>query len=222
VEVPCYRCGAPVEDQTPFCPSCRAPQIRVTTPASAQPDQPSTEPLPPGTPASIEPPAVPVHFAQPTPIDWKKFRRISLPLIAVSTLANIFLVPLGFLLFLACTMLAVSRYRRVHPGALPASQGAKLGAVMALLSLSVPCVVAFILTFYNAAENQQQMVRGLQQRLPPNPDRILLHLVQWIGTYRGYVIASLISFGVVFVVLLVVASLIGALTATTFRNPPRP
>ncbi|MGH9648361.1 MAG: hypothetical protein ACRD4E_16270, partial [Bryobacteraceae bacterium] len=34
MEHPCKKCGAEVEDGTPFCPQCRAPQIHVQLAAS--------------------------------------------------------------------------------------------------------------------------------------------------------------------------------------------
>src|SRR5450432_838798 len=32
MDQPCYKCGQPVEQGRPFCPSCAAPQIRVLIP----------------------------------------------------------------------------------------------------------------------------------------------------------------------------------------------
>src|SRR5690349_21386787 len=102
MESPCYRCGAPVEEQTAFCPSCKAPQIKVSVPADSLANQPSTLPLPPGTPSSIEPPSLPLHFVHATPIDWKRFRSIALPLSLLAGLSITFVAYLGLLVFIAC------------------------------------------------------------------------------------------------------------------------
>jgi hypothetical protein len=63
VEQPCYKCGAAVEEGAPFCPECRAPQIRVNLPNDVETqvkDVPATPAFPPGTPGDLQPPARPV------------------------------------------------------------------------------------------------------------------------------------------------------------------
>ena len=70
-----------MEEQTPFCRSCGAPQIRVAVPEEAAPllNDPVTPPLEPGTPAGLQPPAIPVYFEVPAGIQWRKYVRIVLP-----------------------------------------------------------------------------------------------------------------------------------------------
>ena len=46
-----------MEDGHPFCPKCHAPQIKVPV---RPPTAPVTEPLPPGTPEDVQPPAEPM------------------------------------------------------------------------------------------------------------------------------------------------------------------
>src|SRR5262249_1638757 len=132
----CYRCGAPVEEQTPFCAACGAPQIKVTVPA-APANEPSSSPLPPGTPDSIQPPAVPVSFLPPGQIQWKKSGRVAVPLSVLAGISIAVIAPLGLLIFFGGIVYSVNRYRREHPGHLRASQGALLGALNGLISFLV-------------------------------------------------------------------------------------
>jgi hypothetical protein len=57
MEHTCSQCGTAVGDGNPFCPNCHAPQIKVPV---RPPTAPVTEPLTPGTPEDLQPPAEPV------------------------------------------------------------------------------------------------------------------------------------------------------------------
>lgn len=57
MEHACSQCGTVVEDGSPFCPNCHAPQIKVPV---RPPTAPVSEPLTPGTPEDVQPPAEPV------------------------------------------------------------------------------------------------------------------------------------------------------------------
>src|SRR5437588_2193103 len=162
----CYRCGVQVEDQVPFCPSCGAPQIRVSSPQdspSAAPDQPVTPQFDPGTPGSIEPPAVPVALATGRAIQWKRFLRIVLPLAFVNGLTMLFQPGLGFMFLLISVFFGVSLYRRNQKGGLDTSKGIRLGAVLALLSFG------FFLAFFvfnisrDFSAYHQQSVHEMQE-----------------------------------------------------------
>src|SRR5690348_4945365 len=110
MERECYRCGAKMEESAPFCPSCAAPQIRVSAPAPAE--IPATPPLDPGTPASLEPPAIPVQTPARRAMAWKIFLRIALPISLVAAGAALMLGPLGLLAPLVGAAMAISLYQR--------------------------------------------------------------------------------------------------------------
>jgi hypothetical protein len=57
MEHSCSQCGTTVEDGSPFCPNCHAPQIKVPV---RPPTSPVSERLTPGTPDDVQPPAEPV------------------------------------------------------------------------------------------------------------------------------------------------------------------
>jgi hypothetical protein len=217
----CYRCGTPVEEQTTFCPSCNAPQIRVSVPASSAANQPVTGPLPPGTPESIEPPALPLHPAHPTPINWKKFFRVALPFSLVAGISIIVYAPLGLLVFIACVMVAVGRYRRDHSGPLTATQGAKLGAVTGVLGFVLPVLVIIIIMFRQSAGYRQQLALMLQQRLGPNPDPQTLHIAQWFSSPLGFVFEVIFTILFLLAIVAIISSLAGAVSAAGFANRSR-
>ena len=217
----CYRCGTPVEEQTTFCPSCNAPQIRVSVPAGFAVNQPATAPLPPGTPASIEPPAVPLHFAPPTPINWKKFLRSALPFCLLAGISIIVYAPLGLLAFIACVMVAVGRYRRDHSGALTRTQGAKLGAVAGVLSFVPPLIEGTVALALQFAEYRRQVELVAQQRLGNNPDPLLQRFAHWFTSTQGIVFGIIFSMVVLLVVVAIVSSLAGAVSAAGFANRSR-
>ena len=213
----CYRCGAPVEDQTTFCPSCGAPQIRVTVPA-ANANSPSTPPLPPGTPESVQPPAMPVSFGATGQIQWKAYRRLAVPLSLLAGIIIAFLPPIGLLIFFGSLTYCVNRYRREHHGPLSTAQGARLGAFNGLISFVVS---ATLRTALYHAELRQQMIQQLQQRYAGNPDPQIQQFVHWVGTTQGFAMFMVFFLLFLFFIFLVVSSFAGALTVTLSGNKPR-
>src|SRR6266849_827857 len=146
MESPCYRCGSQMEEQPPFCPSCGAPQIRVSVRTTAQdPDEPDSlnTPPPPLDSASARLPAMPGGLGQSQPILWKKFFRIVLPMAVVVGAFSAAVPPLGLLIFLpASVFLGIHLYRRRQQlGQIKASLGARLGVFTGLLGFAVFLIV---------------------------------------------------------------------------------
>ena len=105
------------------------------------------------------------------------------------------MLPLGLLVFLACVMMAVGRYRRDHSGTLTPRQGAKLGAVAGLFGFVLPLIVVVVIMVRQSAEYRKQAALMLQQRLGPNPDSQTLQIAHWFSSPQGFV------FEVIFTVL---------------------
>lgn len=222
MEAPCYRCGAPVEEQTTFCPACGAPQIKVTARSAA--DQPSTLPLPPGTPASIEPPALPLHFAHPAPIEWKKFLRSALPLCAVAGVALGLLGLIGIIMFFALVAAMVILYQRRHPGPLSASQGARIGALAGLISFIVAMFVVTLIVLHNPDDARQQWVTTIQmaqQRSARSADPQTQQLAKWFTSSEGIVVALVFGTVVSLVFFVILASAVGAIAASLSSSRQR-
>jgi hypothetical protein len=210
-----------MEEHTTFCPSCGAPQIKVATPEDSLTNQPSTPPLPPGTPDSVQPPALPLQLVPAGQIQWKKFRRMALLLSVISGAALVFLGPIGVLVLLADVVIAVSRYRRYHPGPLFASHGARLGAFAGFLSFIIALILSIPLVVRNSSEIHRQILVAIQQRTAGNPDPRAQQLGQWMATNQGMWTFIVFSMVLALILCLVLSSATGALTAAFSGNRQR-
>lgn len=210
----CYRCGAPVEERATFCTSCGAPQIKVTVP-SASTNEPSSPPLPPGTPESIQPPAVPVNLEGPGKIRWKSYQRFAVPLSVIAGVSIAFIAPIGLLIFFGAIVYGVNRYRREHPAPLSALQGARLGAFNGLISF---VVTAALVAINDHGEFRRQMMLDMQQRLGGSADPRMQDFLQWAGTNQGFLVITLVGTLVTLAIFLIVSSFAGAMTVTLSGN----
>ena len=206
----CYRCGAAVEEQTAFCASCGAPQIRVNA-AQEVPltsDAPVTPSLQPGTPASIEPPALPVHF------DGRII--VPRPFGLASGLLLGFIPLIGLLCLAGSIIYCIRRYRRDHPAPFNRSDGARLGMLTALLSF-LPFIPLYSLRI--SADPQpirEAMLRPLQQRAAQDPQ--YQDMLRWASSPDGFVTLLIMSTIIFLIVLLVISAAVGAITASIDSN----
>jgi hypothetical protein len=214
----CYRCGAAVEEQTLFCASCGAPQIRVNVAQEAPltSDAPVTPPLEPGTPAAIQPPTLPVHFDGRTIVPRKRFLRQVWPF-ALASGIMLGLVPLIGLLCLAGSIIyCIRRYRRNHPGPFSRSDGARLGMVTALLSF-LPFMPLYSLRI--AADPQpfrEAMLHAIQQRAAADPQSQAI--LNWASTNEGFLAFVVMTVIIFMLLLLVISAAVGAITASMDSN----
>jgi hypothetical protein len=218
MQSPCYRCGTPVEEQTAFCPSCGAPQIKVSVPAESA-TQASDAQLSPGAPDLVPPPSIAATLGSPGKIQWKSYRRIAIPLSVIAGIAIAFIAPIGLVTFFAAIIYSVNRYRRVHPGQLSPSQGARLGAFHGLISFAVATVIQ--ISLLNQGEFRRQMTLEVQRRFAGNPDPQVQQLVQWAETNQGFLVITALGMLFMLAVFLIVASLAGALTVTLWGRKDR-
>jgi hypothetical protein len=156
---PCYKCGHTVEEGTPFCPHCGAPQIRVvlaTAPASAS----SSAAIAANAANGIAGPPIAgdavLHGA-------RVFRPCALAAVAASIL-----VLLGLNLFVALLgagFLAVVFYRQQMPGlSVKAAAGARLGALSGLLFFACLALVSAAgVVVMGGAKAREQIYEGAQK-----------------------------------------------------------
>ena len=164
---------------------------------------------------------MPVHLAHHTPINWKKFLRSALPFCLLAGISIIVYAPLGLLVFIACVMVAVSRYRRDHSAGLTATQGAKLGAVAGVLGFVLPIIWGLIAIVYQSAEYRRQVELMVQQRLGNNPDPLAQRFAHWFTSTPGIIFGVIFSVVVLLVVVAIISSLAGAVSAAGFANRSR-
>ncbi len=218
MEHACHQCGAAVEDGLPFCPNCGAPQIRVALPE----EQPATPPLPPGTPAEMQPPATSLRTPPPPPpgVDWS--HAVPAAAIAGFVLAIAWVIPfLGFLFWMvAGGILAVALYRRRAPHApLTPALGARVGAVGGVFGFAVfSGLFAMELLVARGGRFREMLQQVVQQAAQRNADPRAQQMMQQMMTPAG--LAALIT--VVMVILLIgflaLSSLGGAIGAWLFRQ----
>ena len=204
-----------MEEGTAFCPSCNAPQIRVAVPARCA-NEASTPPLPPGTPDSVQPPAMPVNLDGAGEIQWKRFLRVAVPLSMLGCLSVVLFGPLGTLISQGIVAIAVGRYRRNHPGFLRGTQGALLGASVGFFSFVFLLILLMIEITMDPAQFQAQTLAMIQQTFANNPSPAAQQVAHWATiNFWGFVLLAL-SFS--FVITVVLSGITGALTAGFSRR----
>jgi len=207
VEHPCYKCGATVEEGTPFCPQCNAPQIRVggisadLSPEIPQPDQHTGS----------------YHAG----IQWSQ----GLPSAALAGLAAAFLmfIPLGAfgLGMIAAGVLSVLFYRKRNPGVnLTPSLGARLGAVSGVLGFGMFAVLTAIevAVFHGGGALREAMQQAIEQSAARSSDPQVQQILDYLKSPAGLVLMMICGLAIFFVLFLIFASLGGAVSAMLLRH----
>ena len=205
MEHPCYKCGASVEDGTPFCARCTAPQIRVAGAASLAPDGSGPE-------TAIE------HYASHAPassaLEWHQ----ALPSAGVSLLVAIFLIVIGMpagLGMLAAGFLSVVLYRRRCPAThLTAGMGARLGALTGALGFGV---LAAILALWTAVRSGKEihdaLLNYIQQYAAHSSDPHMQQVMEIFNTPEGFTFIMILTLIMTLIAFTIFSSLGGAVGA---------
>jgi hypothetical protein len=229
----CYKCGAEVEDGRPFCPQCNAPQIRVVSAAT----EPATDPLPPGTPGELQPPAEPIHPGhhldrfnvppQPTPTvppERLRWRHVIPGAIILGILAAIGSVaqfpPLLLLCIVAGGGIAVAIYhRRAHPGHLRPRTGFRIGAIAGTMGFIFNLILNVISLATPAGRSllREYVHKSMENALASNPDpaqaeqirKISEHLNTTTGLVTLFIVAMIV-YGLLLILLSGFGGSIGA------------
>jgi hypothetical protein len=211
-----------VEEQAPFCPSCGAPQIRVSSRDTQLSETQSTGPSPPTK--SVQPPMLLLRVGHPDQLQWKTFLRIAIPLagvVAFFTAANLLL---GLLMLLpGSVILAIHLYRRRQLGPFRTRQGAKLGALIGLLSFACLAIVLAVLVTRDPATYRQETEKAVMEALARNPSPQAQQLVEkWFTGSAGTVRLTALGMTFLLVLLLIIGSLSGALAVALVRDRSGP
>ncbi len=218
----CHRCGHPLEGQLAFCPACGAPQIRVS-----RPEQPldvsekQSQDLPHVFPERPFPPSG--GLALSTGIAWRDFIRAAAPLAAVTGILTVPLAPLGLFVLLPANLIwAIARYRRDHPPAIRAGQGARMGAVMGVLSFGffLACFLATINLW--RTQYREMMIARINEIAAQNPDPQAQQMTQWFATPHGFIFLTAIGMGTILLAFLVIGMGSGALAVALGKARNRP
>jgi hypothetical protein len=217
----CHRCGHPIEGQIAFCPACGAPQVRVSRPSETS--QEETIAADSGIPApSLPLSALPSELSTTLGIDWKYFLRTAIPLAALTDVLTMTLHPLTLFVFLPANLVwAISRYRRHRPLAIRRGQGARMGAMMGLLSFTF--FFAFFLISISFQRNQYRdiIITQLHQISAQNPDPQAQQMLQWFATPDGLITFTAIALVTILLVCLAVGTGSGAVAVALGKDQKR-
>jgi len=213
MEQPCYKCGQTVEEGTPFCPHCSAPQIRVVI------AEPAPRPLAYSAAAatSQDSDVLPVSQTVPLlalPMQWSQaIRPCALAALVASILMSLGLHPL--VAMISVGFLAVVLYRQRQPGIMiKAAAGARLGALSGILSFGMTALlVALAATVPDLrAKLREQMIENVQKWAASHPaDPQTQAILAQLKTHEGLVMALVVGSILLFVLSIVLSSLGGAL-----------
>jgi hypothetical protein len=169
MEQACYKCGQAVEEGTPFCPQCSAPQIRVIV----------AEPTPVAVAAGVsvvdgEAQTVSgIAAATPLATSWSHYARpcALAGLIAATTMVLELVVPL--IAVIGAGFLAVALYRRWNLAAtMDAKAGALLGALCGLFTTGIGAILGTlrIILLHKTEDVRRWMLEIIQQTATRYPD----------------------------------------------------
>jgi hypothetical protein len=151
-------------------------------------------------------------------IEWRHFLRLALPLAVLTGIVTAVLPPLGFFVILpASTILAIARYRQRSARPLLGGQGARMGAMTAVLSFG------FFLAAVSVAWTTYRplILNKIQETAAQNPDPQTRQTLQWFATPEGLPFFLGLVLVMIFVVFLLVGLSSGALAARLGRSQPR-
>ena len=223
MEHPCHQCGSVVEDGTAFCKHCGALQIRVMG------EERTSEPLPPGTPADVQPPAEPVSLAGgatpvvPPGIDWSQ--AVPAAALAGFFLAIAWVIPfLGFLLWLVVGgVVGIAMYRRRAPQAtLTPGLGARLGAVTGLFGFVVFAMLfgLELLVSRGSGRFRQMLQQIVEQAASRNADPRAQQAIQQMMTPAGLALLVTLVLVLFLAAFIALSSIGGALGAWLLGKKP--
>jgi len=183
----CSQCGAEVEQGVPFCPACRAPQIRVGRSEAEPTASPETWPARPEVPAAA---------ITPKPeFDRRRARRSALVsgglLVMVMLLPP--LAPFAILWMLLAGALSATLYQRRARRA-TAGEGARLGITTGFFAFAIVTVLsgasaALALAILSPAEIRAALQAQLTRALANNPDPAVRQALEQMLTPHGIVLA---------------------------------
>jgi hypothetical protein len=223
VEHSCQQCHSAVLDNSAFCPSCDAPQIRFSTPG------PSVLPI--AVAAGVESPVARVEESypiRPAPAAWSRraaFRAVMNAGVVAAVLSS---VPVGGSFIFALPLagfLCVLLYRRSNGGEDPTlGVGFRLGAGAGLAGFVIFMLLAAIETlgFHQQNELRAAMIQAVQQAQARYSDPQARETLTYFMTPEG--LAFLMVFGSAFmgVVFVILSGVGGVVSAALLRRklPP--
>ena len=212
MEHACHKCGASVEDGTPFCPQCNAPQIRVGVLEPGERSVADSVILPAGSTAA------PLGIF----IEWGPAVLSALVALAAAIFVMLLGTPAG-LAMLAAGFLCVLFYRRrcraahITPG-----MGARLGALAGGLGFGIlATMLALAAAFGLRQQLQDTFLKALQEYGAHSSDPHVAQVLELTKTSEGFTLLMTLFLAMMLVIFLILSSLGGVLGALLLRRKDR-
>lgn len=213
VDHPCERCGTVVEDGRPFCPQCRAPQVRVEVEPAPLP----AEAIPSSQASAFDPL---LQLSAP-PFSSNLVFRVALQAGLLGVVANIIPFGLGMVL---TGILAVLLYYRAGGVPLPAARIARLGAMAGAIAFAATSLFTVLIVVLANKQNEirDTMMKAMDQRVANPSDPEVQAALRWLHSPEGF--AVVLAFSMVLALLLsMLLSAVGSvLSSGLLRDRIRP
>jgi hypothetical protein len=208
-----------VEDGRPFCPQCRAPQVRVQVAAPDLEAAPSPDSARPGLASRGSAPdqffsAIPQTglFTKPGALD----RRIAVRAAIQAGVLGLLISVIPFVGIMLTGALAVYLYRRASGCSLTASSGSRLGGAAGAVSFALSSVFMTVrIFFFHALQEYQDVMLKVAHALGLNSsDPEVQDMIHRLSTPSGLAITLLFS-----LVIGVALAAIGGAVASAVLQP---
>lgn len=125
-----------------------------------------------------------------------------------------------FIALPASSVWTISRYRQRRPVPIRSGQGARMGALMGLISFGF--YAAFFLSPGSQAKFRELIVNNIQERAAQAPDLQSQQVLQWFATPHGFIAATAMILAMILVIFLIIGIGSGAMAAALAKTPNRP
>lgn len=220
VEHSCPRCNSTVDDNSAFCPTCEASQVRAAAKEYFRP--PVTVAIE-GTPPFL----TAANFAKATGnTNARAELRAAFYSAVVAAVLSMVQPGAGFILTLPLGgFLAVLLYRRFSLGCEPTPRtGFRLGAItgLFLFGLMIMLFAAVTLTRHTEGEMHSQVIQVIQQAQARNPDPQARQAFEYFMTPSGMAFVMVIGFVFTCILFVLLAGVGGTISASLLRRKAPP
>jgi hypothetical protein len=216
VEHPCNRCGAAVDNNSPFCPACEAPQIRFEPREDAQDAvrlHPAT--IPPA-PVVVSASGTGPYHAPAAASERRRWLRAAIYAGAIGALLS----SIHYGVLIAMPLVGILAVRFYRSGAfvrsISSQQGFRLGALSGFFSFAMLSFVSAITVvgLGGQTEFRNRMLEVVRQYQAANPDPQAQQVFQYFQTAQGMTVMIIGGMLFMCVVFVVVAGLTGMISAS--------
>lgn len=149
----------------------------------------------------------PPPIGPPARLQWNLLFRLASPLAVITGVLSYLIFPVGLLLVLPFSLKRIiARYRPLHTGALPASQGSAIGAFMGLLSF----IAFLVFPLATLSLRRAEMLNKIHELVSKAPDAQSRQIIQWFATTQGLAFIVVSAFTISLAIFLIVGALSGA------------